>query len=159
MLTRKLRIQRGWTQDQLANMAGVSVRTIQRLERGQPASLETAKALASVFEVDHTSIRQNITESISMTDPMPKASISPDEESALLYAKAVKEFYQGIVIYFLLAIIFFLVFGFRKPVVYLAFAGAGVAIAIQGLIAFEVIRLPLLNLEKKLVERKLGRPL
>jgi len=32
-------------------MAGVSVRTIQRLERGDPPSLERAKALASVFEV------------------------------------------------------------------------------------------------------------
>ncbi len=143
----------------MAEIAGVSVRTIQRLERGQPASLETAKALASVFEVDHASIRQNIAEDISMTDPMSNPTISPAEESALLYAKAVKEFYLGIVIYLILAILFFSVFGFRRPVVYLAFAGAGAAIAVQGLIAFEVIRLPFLSLEKKLVERRLGRPL
>jgi XRE family transcriptional regulator, regulator of sulfur utilization len=159
MLTRKLRIQRGWTQDQLAEMAGVNVRTIQRLERGHPPSLETAKALASVFEVDLSSIRPIHTESTAMTEPMPNVSITPDEESALLYAKAVKEFYQGMVVYAVIAVIFFAIFGFRVPVVYLAFAGAGVAVIIQGLIAFEVIRLPFLNIEKKLAERKLGRPL
>lgn len=45
MLVQKLRLQRGWSQEQLAEVAGVSVRTIQRLERGQPGSLKTLKAL------------------------------------------------------------------------------------------------------------------
>ncbi|WP_428831123.1 helix-turn-helix domain-containing protein, partial [Campylobacter coli] len=30
MIVRKLRLQRGWSQDQLATMTGLSVRTIQR---------------------------------------------------------------------------------------------------------------------------------
>jgi transcriptional regulator with XRE-family HTH domain len=39
MLIQKLRLQRGWSQEQLAELSGLSVRTIQRLERGQqPAS-------------------------------------------------------------------------------------------------------------------------
>jgi len=41
MLIQKLRLQRGWSQEQLATISGLSTRTIQRLERGQPASLET----------------------------------------------------------------------------------------------------------------------
>lgn len=49
---RKLRVERGWSQDQLAQLSGVDVRTIQRSERSGTASLETAKALASVLEVD-----------------------------------------------------------------------------------------------------------
>jgi transcriptional regulator with XRE-family HTH domain len=35
MIVRKLRLQRGWTQEHLAGLSGLSVRSIQRLERGQ----------------------------------------------------------------------------------------------------------------------------
>ncbi|MEI2814828.1 MAG: helix-turn-helix transcriptional regulator [Burkholderiaceae bacterium] len=52
MLVQKLRLQRGWSQEQLAELSGLSVRTIQRIERGLPASTETLKSLASVFEID-----------------------------------------------------------------------------------------------------------
>lgn len=41
MLVQKLRLQRSWSQEQLAAVSGLSVRTIQRIERGQSASLET----------------------------------------------------------------------------------------------------------------------
>ena len=34
MIVRKLRLQRGWSQEQLAEMSGLSTRTIQRIERG-----------------------------------------------------------------------------------------------------------------------------
>lgn len=47
MLVRKLRLQRGWSQEHLAELVGVSVRTIQRIERGYSPGLETSKALAS----------------------------------------------------------------------------------------------------------------
>jgi transcriptional regulator with XRE-family HTH domain len=33
MIVRKLRLQRGWTQEHLAELTGLSVRSIQRLER------------------------------------------------------------------------------------------------------------------------------
>ncbi len=52
MLIQKLRLQRGWSQEDLAALSGLSVRTIQRLERGQPGSLESMKALAAVFDVE-----------------------------------------------------------------------------------------------------------
>jgi transcriptional regulator with XRE-family HTH domain len=45
-LVQKLRLQRGWSQEQLAELSTLSVRTVQRIERGQTASLETLKALA-----------------------------------------------------------------------------------------------------------------
>jgi transcriptional regulator with XRE-family HTH domain len=48
MIVRKLRLQRGWTQEHLAEMTGLSVRSIQRLERGQPGSLESMNSLAAV---------------------------------------------------------------------------------------------------------------
>jgi transcriptional regulator with XRE-family HTH domain len=38
LLIQKLRLQRGWSQEQLAELTGLSVRTIQRIERGQNPS-------------------------------------------------------------------------------------------------------------------------
>lgn len=46
-----LRVSKGWSQSSLAEMSGVSLRTIQRIEKGFPASLETAKSLAATFNL------------------------------------------------------------------------------------------------------------
>lgn len=47
----KLRAIKCWSQEELASASGLSVRTIQRVEKTGTASLETTKALASVFVV------------------------------------------------------------------------------------------------------------
>lgn len=49
MLIQKLRLQRGWSQQQLADLSGLSVRTIQRLEKGQDASVESLKSLGYAY--------------------------------------------------------------------------------------------------------------
>jgi transcriptional regulator with XRE-family HTH domain len=46
-----LRRGRGWTQDRLAEASGVTVRTVQRLEAGNDASLETLSLVAKALEV------------------------------------------------------------------------------------------------------------
>ncbi|ADD78207.1 Hypothetical Protein PANA_3040 [Pantoea ananatis LMG 20103] len=46
---REYRLARAWSQEQLAEMAGLSTRTVQRIENGDPPSLETLSALAAVF--------------------------------------------------------------------------------------------------------------
>jgi len=46
------REERGWTQSHLAEVAGLSVRTVQRLEKEGAASKETLLAIASVLEID-----------------------------------------------------------------------------------------------------------
>lgn len=43
---------RKWSQEQLSGISGLSVRTIQRVERGQPSDLDTRRALALAFEID-----------------------------------------------------------------------------------------------------------
>jgi len=50
VMIKDLRLERGWSQEQLADCLGLSVRTVQRLENGQTPGLESAKALAAVFE-------------------------------------------------------------------------------------------------------------
>ncbi len=52
MILKQLRIGRHFSQEQLAQMSGLNVRTIQRIESGHNASLESLKCLASVLEVD-----------------------------------------------------------------------------------------------------------
>ena len=56
-----LRTKHHYSQEQLAQMSGLSLRTIQRVESGQSASLETLKSLAAVFEVDVDTLRGDIT--------------------------------------------------------------------------------------------------
>ena len=48
---RQLREQRAWSQEQLAEIAGLNVRTVQRVEASGSASLETRMALAAALEV------------------------------------------------------------------------------------------------------------
>jgi len=153
MIVRKLRLKRGWSQDQLAELMDVSVRTVQRLERGHQPSLETAKALASVFEVDLSSFN------LEKTDMLDKAEIKQDEKEAIEYAKGVKEFIHGLVAYVVIAVVFFAVFGFDRPILYWIFLGIGAGLAIQALFTFEIIRFPFQNWERRIAEKRLGRKL
>ncbi len=57
MIVQKLRLQRGWSQQQLAELSGLGVRTVQRIESGQNATAESLKSLAAVFEVDFQELR------------------------------------------------------------------------------------------------------
>lgn len=46
------RIHKGWTQQQLADVSGLSLRTIQRVENQGQGSMETCGALCSVLEIE-----------------------------------------------------------------------------------------------------------
>jgi transcriptional regulator with XRE-family HTH domain len=86
MQAQKLRLQRGWSQQQLAELSGLSVRTIQRIENGQTASTESLKSLASVFEIDFSTL--------SSEQVMPTSSaINHDEQLALSKVRKIKGFY------------------------------------------------------------------
>jgi len=51
-LLKRLRAEKDWSQEELAIAAGVSPRTIQRLEAEQSGSLRTLKGVASALEVE-----------------------------------------------------------------------------------------------------------
>ncbi|TYB72673.1 helix-turn-helix domain-containing protein [Bizionia saleffrena] len=78
--TKKIRLERHWSQDQLAEMSGLSIRTIQRIENGENAGLESLKSLAAVFEI-------NITDSDKAQE---KEQIRKEEE----YLQNVKGLYK-----------------------------------------------------------------
>ena len=47
-----LRKKRSWSQEELATACGLNLRTIQRIESGGVASLQSRKALAAAFDVE-----------------------------------------------------------------------------------------------------------
>ncbi|KRG68412.1 hypothetical protein ABB29_12935 [Pseudoxanthomonas dokdonensis] len=53
---RRLRTERGWSQDQLASAAGLSLRTVQRVESQGIASMATTVSLAATYGVPLTSL-------------------------------------------------------------------------------------------------------
>lgn len=69
MSLRDLRRRRGWSQEELAEASGVSVRTIQRLEGGRPPGRATALALAAALEVDPDVLTVPVDESSGVEEP------------------------------------------------------------------------------------------
>jgi transcriptional regulator with XRE-family HTH domain len=49
---KRWREERHWSQEHLAELAGLGIRTIQRIENGEPASRESLTALAAAFNVE-----------------------------------------------------------------------------------------------------------
>ena len=49
-LVRFFREMRQWPQEQLAEISGLSGRTVQRTENGEPSSVDTRRALARAFD-------------------------------------------------------------------------------------------------------------
>ena len=47
-----LRLNKSWSQEQLSEVSGLSLRTIQRIENGSNISIESLKVLAMALEVD-----------------------------------------------------------------------------------------------------------
>lgn len=58
MILKQLRLSRQLSQEQLAQMSGLNVRTIQRIESGKNASVESLKCLASALNVDIATLNQ-----------------------------------------------------------------------------------------------------
>lgn len=56
---RLMRKTRRWTQDELSQAAGLSLRTIQRAEKSGAVSIATLKSLAAVFEIDAGELEAN----------------------------------------------------------------------------------------------------
>ena len=116
MMIQKLRLQRGWSQQQLAELCGLSTRTIQRLENGNSASIESLKSLAAVFEVDFSILQgdsavdnhspaSNINDNLPPAAPLPPAPgfrpqrLSREEMEALRHVRQLKRLYGGAMIF------------------------------------------------------------
>jgi len=95
MSIQKMRLQRGWSQQQLADASGLSVRTVQRIESGHPGSIESIKSLAAVFEVDFSTL----TSEAAMVDQQQSVSEAIRERIAFMQARRIRGFYLHLMIY------------------------------------------------------------
>ena len=77
-----LRIQKGWTQEQLAEIAGISPRTIQRAETANCAAFETVRAIAVAFETDFDQLIKSESPDVPSLDP--ESAPSGPEFSAIV---------------------------------------------------------------------------
>lgn len=57
---RRLRQERAWPQEHLAEAAGVSMRTVQRIESGFPCATETLLALSAAFGIDPRQLTETV---------------------------------------------------------------------------------------------------
>jgi transcriptional regulator with XRE-family HTH domain len=159
MLIQKLRLQRGWSQEQLAELSGLSVRTVQRLERGHSASTESLKSIAAVLDVDFSDLR--IPEMDIPTDPATP-NVTADEALALTHVRNIKRFYFHVARYLViiagLAVINLMTDRHQLWFIWVAIIWGG-SVAIHGLRVFD--KVPFLNgqWERREVEKYLGRRL
>ena len=155
MIVRKLRLQKGWSQEQLAEMSGLSVRTIQRIERGKKAGLESLKSLAAVFEIDLSQLHEDTT--MNLTENM-----TWEEQRALEYVRDVKGFYSHLTTFAIVIGILFAINYFVSPGYIWAWwvvLGWGIGIISHALSVFEVFNFFGADWEKRQIEKRLKRKL
>lgn len=51
-----LRLNKGWSQEQLSEVSGLSLRTIQRIENGTTISIDSLNVLAKALDIDHNEL-------------------------------------------------------------------------------------------------------
>ena len=163
MNIQKLRLQRGWSQQQLAELSGLSARTIQRIENGQPASAEYLKSLASVFEIDFSTLTSEPDMSATATTTATAAiQARQDEQLALARVRKIRGFYihltQYVLVISLLAIIN-LVTHPSKLWFFWPALGWGIGVLAHAAATFEFIPFFGAEWERRQVEKQLGRPL
>ena len=167
MQVQKLRLQRGWSQQQLAELSGLSVRTIQRIENGSAASTESLKSLASVFEIDFSTLSSepampDTPTTTPNSSPTNKPSASQQEQLALLEVRKLKGFYlhlaQYVVVIAALCAINLLTTPHRLWFYWPAL-GWGIGILAHAATIFGWLPFLGVDWEKRQVEKRLGRPL
>jgi transcriptional regulator with XRE-family HTH domain len=157
MLIRKLRLQRGWSQEQLAELCDLSVRTIQRLEKGDSAGVETYKSLASIFEVNLLELRQQQERSMNK-----QLNISNDEHRVIEQVKKIKGFYSHVVS-FVMVITALTLLNASMEVDYWwvlwVIVGWGIGLATHAAEVFDLLPWLGPDWEKREIEKRLGRKL
>lgn len=94
MTIKELRMQRGWPQEYLSELTGLSVRTIQRIEKGSPAGLESRKALAAVFELPLVEMKSMLSNESTAdafeSEKMPMLMCQSLKKSIVFFAENVR---------------------------------------------------------------------
>lgn len=90
-----LRQSKNWTQQHLADVCGLSLRTIQRVEKDGVASNETVGAYAAIFELQVTELLISVEQFENANRDLSRINISPLQVGAFLVV-AFSSFAAGI---------------------------------------------------------------
>ena len=156
MLVQKLRLQRGWSQQQLAELSGLNVRTIQRIEKGQEPSVESLKSLAAVFNVEFSTLKEQ------GMDNVISESQSAEEILAFNQVRKLKGFYIHLAQYVLVVAVLAVINALTTPNrwwVQWVIMGWGIGVFFHWLQISERFGLFGSKWEKEQVEKRLGRKL
>jgi transcriptional regulator with XRE-family HTH domain len=156
MLVQKLRLQRGWSQQQLAELSGLNVRTIQRIEKGQEPSVESLKSLAAVFNVEFSTLKEQ------GMDNVISESQSAEEILAFNQVRKLKGFYIHLAQYVLVVAVLTVINALTTPNrwwVQWVIMGWGIGVFFHWLQISERFGLFGSKWEKEQVEKRLGRKL
>lgn len=166
MIVRKLRLQRGWSQEQLATFSGLSVRTIQRIEQGQQPGLESLKALAAVFELDVAQLdgvqQQEREMKGSETRERDWGQVSAEERAAMSYVEDLRGFYYHIASYLVVIGGLFVINYLSNPDyiwAWWAALGWGLGLISHAINLFQPFKLFGPQWERRQIEKRLGRKL
>jgi transcriptional regulator with XRE-family HTH domain len=156
MLVQKLRLQRGWSQQQLAELSGLNVRTIQRIEKGQEPSVESLKSLADVFNVEFSTLKEQ------GMDNAVSENQSAEEILAFNQVRKLKGFYIHLAQYVLVIALLTVINALTTPNrwwVQWVIMGWGIGVFVHWLQISERFGLFGSKWEKEQVEKRLGRKL
>ncbi len=145
MIIHKLRIDKGWSQQQLADMSGLSKRTIQRIESGNTPSVESVKSLAAVFEVDFSTLQRALAmNKTTVTDNNTPSDLALTQREMTAYKKVrqIKKFYIQLCAFFIVVALLAIINWWTSPDywwVKWVILGWGMGLILRGLKTFDII--------------------
>ena len=157
MSVQKLRLKHGWSQQQLADASGLSVRTVQRIEAGDPASTESLKSLAAVFEVDFSTLNPEPTMNTTTLNPTEL-----QEQDVFKEVRKLRGFYLHLMKYVIVnlgLLVINLIFSPHTLWFYWVMLGWGLGLLSHAFRVFRPAWMLGADWEKREVEKRLGRPL
>ncbi len=98
MSIQKMRLKRGWSQQQLADASGLSARTIQRIESGHAGSVESLKSIAAVFEVHFLTLTETAMQNETTKDETANLQTA-QERIAFKQAQRLRGYYLHLLMY------------------------------------------------------------
>lgn len=153
MSIKTMRLARGWSQAQLAEFTGLSLRTVQRIEKGTKPTLETRKALAAVFEVDLDELETD-------DGRIDESALSEDELTELAHVRKTRRFIVQVLAYLVIVPLVCLAeWATEHELQYglLLATGWGIWLAIRARSQVDLNDLFGADWEKRRLEKRLGR--
>ena len=157
MSVQKYRLKHGWSQQQLADASGLSVRTVQRIEAGYPASTESLKSLAAVFEVEFSTLNPEPTMNAITHNPAEQ-----QEKEAFDQVRKLRRFYLHLMKYLIVTLGLMavnLVLTPHRLWFQWVMLGWGIGVLLHASRVFKPDWILGPDWEKRQVEKRLGRPL